>query len=146
MFNNTLYLPINSTTGMPFVLVDGPTNRKTTRVNTADFVDDKVEFTIGHMASSENAPVCETRRTVVRLQQTKVDVETGKPITAYWQFIGSKPAKGFVVGDLLTLFTLLSGFILNGDGGSGTDLPDLSSGLLSDKVGPVHNRLMAEES
>jgi hypothetical protein len=108
MFSNSLLLAIDNSDTHPIgalVLVDGPTNRKTIR-SSVDSTGQPFVFTIGHQSSNEN-PGFDTTRSVVRLETTKVDPASGKPLTAYVQLVLSVPKVGTVFAPLdLTLLNL----------------------------------------
>jgi hypothetical protein len=141
MFNNTVTLATESTGSNTIVLplVDGPTNQRTLR--SADLGSGvTAEFSIAHQSTTENKGN-DTIRTVVRLAKTKVDADTGIPVTAYVQLIVSVPHSFFTSADVaISLAQLVSFLFTEGDAENLEDIPFAVSG-----VSPTTARLYAGE-
>lgn len=112
MFNNTVSLIAPGATVPTVVttLIDGPTNRRTSRAGAAG----KLQFSIAHTESKEN-PGFVTQRSNVRIESV-IDVpESDKSVKAYVQFTSSVPKDLMTTVQLQELAARLVNFLMSGD-------------------------------
>jgi len=104
---------------------DGSSTRRATMADGT-----KVALNIGHSTSKENAPFV-TDRTVIRLDKTRVNLTTGKPVTASAYAVITLPQGNTFTADdavltmeSLALFTILGGLVGDGNNPPYTDGTD----------------------